>query len=103
LVTEEKKMDSWDLSIRAADVWNSDKFDPRATMKCYRKNVTREIARRVFRARKRAGYSQEDVALTLGVCRPAISEIEAGRRRICAAELVILADMFRVPVTELLP
>jgi len=47
--------------------------------------------------------TQEDVAQVLGLHRASISEIEAGRRKLTAAELVMLADWLRIPVTELLP
>jgi DNA-binding XRE family transcriptional regulator len=76
-----------------------------------KKDIDREIGRKLRAARHRVSargwsyvhFPQEDIAQVLGLQRPAISEIEAGRRRLTAAELVLLAEYFRVPVAELLP
>ncbi len=54
------------------------------------------IGSRLALARKRAGLSQTQVAAELGIPRPSISEIEAGRRRVAAEELVMLADLYSV-------
>ena len=50
------------------------------------------IASRPAIARKRAGLSQSQVALKIGLQRPAISEIEAERRRVAAEELAFLRN-----------
>ncbi len=55
-----------------------------------------EIASRLRTAREAAGLSQGQVARMLGVHRPAISEIEAGRRRVSAEELSQLAKIYDV-------
>lgn len=56
------------------------------------------IARRLRQARELAGLSQAQVSNLLGLHRPSISEIEAGRRRVSADELVKLARIYRVAV-----
>jgi transcriptional regulator with XRE-family HTH domain len=57
-----------------------------------------QIASRLRSARKAAGLSQAQVAERLGVHRPTISEVEAGRRRVSAEELARLAEMYGAPV-----
>ncbi len=61
----------------------------------------RAIAGRLRLARELAGLSQSQVARLLGLARPAISEIEAGRRRVAAEELSALAGIFGVDATWL--
>ena len=56
----------------------------------------RAIAGRLRLARGLAGLSQSQVARLLGLARPAISEIEAGRRRVAAEELGALAGIYAV-------
>ena len=62
------------------------------------KNAERraQIAGRLRMARETAGLSQGQVAKRLGMHRPTISEIEAGRRRVSAEEFAIFADMYGV-------
>lgn len=55
-----------------------------------------EIAERLRAAREQAGLSQGQVAKLLGLQRPAISEIEAGRRRVSAEEIAKLAETYDV-------
>lgn len=57
-----------------------------------------EIAERIRAAREQSGLSQGQVAKLLSLQRPAISEIEAGRRRVSAEELATLAETFDVSV-----
>jgi transcriptional regulator with XRE-family HTH domain len=54
------------------------------------------LGERVRIARQRSGLSQDAVAKRLGLQRPAVSEIEAGRRKVKSAELALLADIFHV-------
>ena len=61
-----------------------------------------EIAARLRLARSRSGLSQGQVAVLLHLHRPAISEIEAGRRSVAAEELSQLAEIFEVDVDWLL-
>jgi len=54
------------------------------------------IGSRLSIARKRAGLSQSQVASKLELPRPSISEIEAGRRRVAADELIQFAELYSV-------
>ncbi len=54
------------------------------------------IGSRLGIARKRSGLSQAQVATKLSLPRPSVSEIEAGRRRVSADELVGFADLYSV-------
>ena len=55
-----------------------------------------EIAQRLRRAREAAGLSQGQVARKLGLHRPTVSEMEAGRRRVTAEEVAQLAELYGV-------
>lgn len=59
------------------------------------------IASRIATARKYAGLSQGQVAKIMGLHRPSISEIEAGRRNVSAEELVRFAEIYKVDVNWL--
>ncbi|OGR11347.1 MAG: XRE family transcriptional regulator [Deltaproteobacteria bacterium RIFOXYB12_FULL_58_9] len=59
------------------------------------------LAARLRAARERAGLSQAQVARLMGVQRPTISEIEAGRRKVGADEVGRLADMYNVSISWL--
>lgn len=59
------------------------------------------IAARLRLAREQAGLSQTQVANVLGMHRPTISEIEAGRRRVQAEELRRFAELYSVSVAWL--
>ena len=54
------------------------------------------IAARMRAAREAAGLSQGQVARTLKMHRPTISEIEAGRRAVSAEELPVFARLYGV-------
>ena len=56
----------------------------------------RLICSRLSIARNRAGLSQSQVAAKLDLPRPSISEIEAGRRRVSAEELIKFAELYSV-------
>jgi len=58
----------------------------------------RNIGQRLRAARELAGLSQGQVARILGVHRPTISEIEAGRRRVTADELLRFSEIYDVPM-----
>lgn len=55
-----------------------------------------EIAARLRMARETAGLSQGQVAKRLGMHRPTVSEIEAGRRRVSAEEITQFADLYGI-------
>jgi len=62
-------------------------------------SIRMSIAQRLQAARKQAGLSQGQVAHLLNLQRPAISEIEAGRRRVSAEELSKLAEIYAVSMS----
>jgi len=59
------------------------------------------IASRLRSAREMAGLSQGQVAKMLGMHRPTISEIEAGRRNVTAEELKNLSSIYDVSISWL--
>lgn len=62
-------------------------------------NIERmRIAERLRQAREAAGLSQGQVAKLLGMHRPTITEIEAGRRKVSAEELGALANAYGATV-----
>ena len=60
------------------------------------------ITARLKVAREQAGLTQAQVARILGLHRPSVSEMEAGRRSIAADELATLAETYGVSVNWLL-
>jgi len=58
--------------------------------------------KRIKIMREERGMSQEDLAKLLGVSRPTITQIEKGKRKITAEELVKLSEIFDVSVETLL-
>ncbi len=61
-----------------------------------------ELGERIREIREYLGLSQSDVAAHLDLQRPAVGAIEAGKRRLTATELKLLAELFRYPVSYLL-
>jgi transcriptional regulator with XRE-family HTH domain len=59
------------------------------------------IAQRLRAAREQVGLSQGQVAVMMGLQRPSISEIEAGRRGVAAEEINKLSDIYGVSVSWL--
>jgi transcriptional regulator with XRE-family HTH domain len=60
------------------------------------------IANRLKEARILAGLSQEQAAGKMGLQRPAISEIEAGKRKVSAEEIIQFANLYKVGTSWLL-
>ena len=60
-----------------------------------------ELAIRLRQAREQAGLSQGQVAKLLGMHRPTISELEAGRRKVSADELALFAEKYGVSINWL--
>lgn len=58
----------------------------------------RQLGERLREARRYLGLKQEEVAQYLKIQRTALSEIEAGNRRVEALELNRLAKLYRQPV-----
>ena len=61
-----------------------------------------EVHERLKLAREQSGLSQGQVAKKLGMHRPTISEIEAGRRTVSAEELREFSKLYEVSVDWLL-
>lgn len=61
-----------------------------------------KIAEKLKKARELSGLSQAQVALKLDVQRPAISEIEAGRRKVSAEEIIEFSKLYKVDSSWLL-
>jgi len=61
------------------------------------------LAQKLREAREYLGLSQEYVSQQTGIPRPAISEIEAGRRRVESLELRRLARLYGRPLSYFLP
>ncbi len=59
------------------------------------------LAERIKGFRKSAGISQEELSDLLKVSRPAISQIESGRRKLSASELIRLARIFGTSIDVL--
>jgi transcriptional regulator with XRE-family HTH domain len=62
-----------------------------------------DLARRLREAREYLGLSQEYVSQQTSIPRPAISEIEAGRRKVESLELKRLAVLYGRPLNYFLP
>jgi transcriptional regulator with XRE-family HTH domain len=56
------------------------------------------IAQRLKLAREISGLTQSQVAKIIGLHRPSISEIEAGRRNVTPEELLKFSEMYSVDV-----
>jgi len=64
-------------------------------------NLRQAIATRLRAAREQSGLSQGQAAKLLKMQRPTVSEIEAGRRRVAADELVEFAHIYGVSISWL--
>jgi len=61
----------------------------------------RQIASRIRVARESAGLTQGQAAKQLGMVRPTLTECEAARRKVSAAELTEMAKLYGVGVAWL--
>lgn len=66
-------------------------------------SLYRSIGRKMRAARQKAGLSQADVALALGVTRANIANLEAGKTRILLDHLYNLSLLVKRPVRVFLP
>ena len=62
----------------------------------------RQLAKRLRATREKVGLTQAEVGEMLGLHRPTISEIEAGRRSVDSEELLEFSRLYGVSVSELL-
>ncbi|MEW5817698.1 MAG: XRE family transcriptional regulator [Spirochaetota bacterium] len=56
-----------------------------------------ELAKRLREAREKTGFTQEDAAKVLGLVRPAIAQVEAGKRKVSSIELMALSRLYGRP------
>jgi len=61
-----------------------------------------DVGTRIARLRAQRGWSQRELAGAVGLDQSAVSRVEAGRRRVSAAELQRFADLFHVSADALL-
>jgi transcriptional regulator with XRE-family HTH domain len=61
-----------------------------------------DLGIRLRSSREYLGLSQEEVAEHMGLSRPAISNIEAGKRKVSTQELQRFAELYRRPYDYLL-
>lgn len=61
-----------------------------------------KIAQRLKEARGKSGLSQDQAATLMKLPRPAISEIESGRRKVTVQEVIQFADIYHVDTSWLL-
>ncbi|MDQ7792041.1 MAG: helix-turn-helix transcriptional regulator [Clostridia bacterium] len=61
-----------------------------------------EIGRRLREAREQVGLSQAQVAEFLELSRPAVSDIESGKRKVNSIEIAHLANLYGFPVSHFL-
>ena len=61
-----------------------------------------ELGARLRQLRESLGYTQKQVAESLGLHRPTISEIEAGRRDVTSQELFEFAKLYVTSLSDLL-
>jgi transcriptional regulator with XRE-family HTH domain len=61
-----------------------------------------KIANRVKEARSMSGLSQAQAAAKLNIPRPSISEIESGKRKVTAEEIIQFASLYKVDKSWLL-
>jgi DNA-binding XRE family transcriptional regulator len=89
----------------ADDVRNPDDPGSMNSIDLYSRELELTIARNVYKQRKwrYPFHTQEDVAQVLNVSRATVVAIEKGARKLTAVELVLLAEWWQIPVTELLP
>ncbi len=62
-----------------------------------------ELVRRIRKARLQSGLTQVEVAEELGLPQSVISRLEAGQRKLSAIELCDLAELFGIPMEQLVP
>ena len=61
-----------------------------------------KLSQRIRELREKGGISQERLAELLDVSRPAVSQMEAGERKISAEELIKLSEIFRLSLEDLI-
>jgi transcriptional regulator with XRE-family HTH domain len=65
-------------------------------------NIYKKIGKRIKELREKAGLSQREVAIKIGIKRPTISQIENGERKISAEEILEFSNLFNVTPNNML-
>jgi len=65
-------------------------------------NIYKKIGKRIKELREKAGLSQKEVAIKIGIKRPTISQIENGERKISAEEILEISNLFNVTPNNML-
>jgi len=68
-----------------------------------RKELHKEIGRRIREFRMESGMSQEELGQRIGLCRLSIIAYEGGTTRVSIPTLYMLADVFDKTIFDLLP
>jgi Zn-dependent peptidase ImmA (M78 family)/transcriptional regulator with XRE-family HTH domain len=61
-----------------------------------------ELGKRLRQARERAGFKQDDAAAALGLDATAIAKIEHGKRGVGVLELMCLATLYKITISDVL-
>lgn len=61
-----------------------------------------ELGKRLRQARERAGFKQDDAAAALGLDATAIAKIEHGKRGVGVLELMCLAALYKISISDVL-
>ncbi len=66
------------------------------------KLTQKELGRRISEIRKSKGYSQDDLAKTLDISRPSLTQIELGKRNLSVLELNDITNILSISIDKLL-
>ena len=65
-------------------------------------NANAMLAAVLIKARKRFGFTQQDIADAINISRPSYTQIELGKRDISLLEALKIAEAYRITLDELL-
>lgn len=66
-------------------------------------NINQLTASKIREVRNRIGYTAEAMASSLGISKSAYSQLENGRIEITLTRIEAIANIFQVPMSELIP
>ena len=64
--------------------------------------TTKNLGERIRQLRENEGISQGELAVSIGISRSAISQVESGERKVTADELILFAKRFNVSMENLI-
>jgi transcriptional regulator with XRE-family HTH domain len=67
-----------------------------------KQNITERFGKRLQELRKAHGWTQVEMADTLGIDRSYISDMECGKLNVCLPTLEVLAQGFHMKIAEIL-